>query len=140
MPMSRWTTQELSHSLAAAFGAANVEEIPTADGAIQVTLPDVGDLGITIALTDRQLFVSTPLVEAAQVRDRAAFNDACMRLNPINPLSNLGLTTINQRDTYVVFGELAPDATAAQLELEIRTLADNAIDAIETLKPYLVTP
>ncbi len=137
--MSRWTTQELSNSLSAAFGADNVEEIPTADGAIQITLPDLGDLGITIALTDRQLFVSTPLVQAEQVRDRAEFNEACMRLNPINPLSNLGLTTINQRDTYIVFGELAPDATAEQLELEIRTLADNAIDAIETLKPYLVT-
>lgn len=137
--MSRWTTQELSKSLSAAFGAENVEEIPTADAAIQVTLPETGDLGVTIAVTDRQLFVSTPLVDAGQVRDRAAFDDACMRLNPINPLSNLGLTTINRRDTYIVFGELAPDATADQLELEIRTLADNAIDAIETLKPYLVT-
>lgn len=137
--MSRWTTQELCKSLAAAFGAANVEEIPTADGALQVVLPELGDLGVTIALTDRQLFVSTPLVEAAQVRDRAEFNEACMRLNPINPLSNLGLTTINGRDTYIAFGELAPDSSVEQLELEIRTLADNAIDAIEVLKPYLVT-
>ena len=137
--MSRWTTQELCTSLSAAFGADNVEEIPTADEAIQVVLPDLGDLGITIAVTDRQLFVSTPLVEAAQVRDRAAFNEACMRLNPINPLSNLGLTTINGRDTYIVFGELSPDATAAQLELEINTLADNALDAIEALRPYLTS-
>ncbi len=135
--MSRWTLQELCTSLSAAFGADNVEEIPTADDAIQVVLPDLGDLGVTIAITDRQLFVSTLLVEAEQVRDHAAFNEACMRLNPINPLSNLGLTTINQRDTYIVFGELSPDATAAQLELEIHTLADNAIDAIEALKPYL---
>ena len=137
--MSRWTTQELCKSLAAAFGEDNVEEIATADGALQVVLPELGDLGVTIALTDRQLFVSTPLVEAAQVRDRAEFNEACMRLNPINPLSNLGLTTINSRDTYIVFGELSPDSSLDQLELEIRTLADNAIDAIEVLKPYLVT-
>lgn len=137
--MSRWTTQELCKSLADVFGDANVEEIATADGALQVVLPELGDLGVTIALTDRQLFVSTPLVEAAQVRDRAEFNEACMRLNPINPLSNLGLTTINSRDTYIVFGELSPDSNLDQLELEIRTLADNAIDAIEVLKPYLVT-
>ena len=137
--MSRWTTEELCMSLAAAFGAANVEEIPTADGAVQVVLPELGDLALTIALTDHQLFVSTPLVDAAQVRDRAAFDHACMRLNPINPLSNLGLTTINERDTYIVFGELAPDSSITQLELEIRTLGDNAIDAIEVLKPYLTT-
>lgn len=137
--MSRWTSQELSQNLAAVFGAANVEEVPTADGAIRVVMPEMGDLGVTIALTDRQLLVSTPLVDAGQVRDRAAFNEACMRLNPINPLSNLGLTTINDRDTYIVFGELAPDSSLSQLELEIRTLADNAIDAIEILKPFLVT-
>ncbi|MFD0320077.1 hypothetical protein [Lysobacter gummosus] len=58
--MSRWTTQELLTRLAVSFGADNVEEVPTADGAIQVTLPDSGDLGITIALTDREIFVSTP--------------------------------------------------------------------------------
>ena len=136
--MSRWTTQELCRTLEAVFGAENVEEVPTADDALQVVLPDCGDLAIMIAITDRQLFVSTPLVEAEQVRDRAAFNEACMRLNPINPLSNLGLMTINDSDTYIVFGELAPDATPEQIELEIRTLADNALDAVEALKPYLV--
>jgi uncharacterized protein YjfI (DUF2170 family) len=137
--MSRWTTQELLTRLSDAFGADNVEEVPTADAAIQVTLPEAGDLGITIALTDREIFVSTPLVEAAQVRDAAGFNEACLRLNPINPLSNLGLTTINERDVYIVFGEMSPDSSAEQVELEIRTLADNAIDAVEALKSYLVT-
>lgn len=136
--MSRWTTQELCRTLEAAFGAGNVEEVPTADDAIQVVLPDCGDLAIMIAITDRQLFVSTPLVEAEQVRDRVDFNDACLRMNPLNPLSNLGLMTINDRDTYIVFGELAPDSSAEQIELEVRTLADNAIDAVEVLKPYLV--
>lgn len=136
--MSRWTTQELCRTLEAAFGAGNVEEVPTADDAIQVVLPDCGDLAIMIAITDRQLFVSTPLVEAEQVRDRVDFNDACLRMNPLNPLSNLGLMTINERDTYIVFGELAPDSSAEQIELEVRTLADNAIDAVEVLKPYLV--
>lgn len=136
--MSRWTTQELCTRLEAAFGADRVEEVPTADGALQVTLPDCGDLGITIALTDRQVFVSTPLVEAESVADRAGFNEACLRLNPLNPLSNLGLTEINGRDTYIVFGELAPDSSAEQIELEVRTLAENAIDAIEALQTYLV--
>lgn len=82
--MSRWTTHELIARLQATFGAENVEEVPTADGAIQVTLPESGDLGITIALTDREIFVSTPLVESGQVRDVAGFNEACLRLNPIN--------------------------------------------------------
>ena len=136
--MSRWTTQELLTRLSNSFGAEYVEEVPTADSAIQVTLPDSGDLGITIALTDREIFVSTPLVEAGQVRDAAGFNEACLRLNPINPLSNLGLASVDGQDVYVVFGELSADSTEAQIVLDIRTLGVNAIDAIESLKPFLV--
>lgn len=34
---------------------------------------------------------------------------------------------------------MAPDSSAEQIELEIRTLADNAIDAVEALKSYLVS-
>lgn len=136
--MSHWTTEQLRERLAEAFGAANVAVLIDAERALQVVLAEAGDLEITLVVSDDQIHVSTPLVAGAQVRDRAAFNEACMRLNPINPLSNLGLATVDGNDMYVVFGELAADSTEAQIVTEIRMLGVNAIDAIETLKPYLV--
>jgi uncharacterized protein YjfI (DUF2170 family) len=136
--MSHWTTEQLHQRLAENFGAANVAVLEDAEGALQVVLADAGDLEITLVVSEDQVYVSTPLVTAAQVRDRAAFNDACLRLNPINPLSNLGLATVDGQDVYVVFGELSADSTEAQIVREIRTLGVNAIDAIETLKPFLV--
>ena len=136
--MSHWTTESLHERLAGNFGAANVAMLEDAAGALQVVLTEAGDLEITLVLSEDQIYVSTPLVTAAQVRDRAAFNDACLRLNPINPLSNLGLATVDGEDVYVVFGELSADSTEAQIVLEIRTLGVNAIDAIETLTPFLV--
>lgn len=136
--MSHWTTLQLQQQLAEHFGAANVAVLEDAAGALQVVLADAGDLEITLVLSEDQIYASTPLVTGAQVRDRAAFNDACLRLNPINPLSNLGLATVDGEDVYVVFGELSSDSTEAQIVLEIRTLGVNAIDAIETLKPFLV--
>ena len=136
--MSHWTTEQLHQRLAANFGAANVAVLEDAEGALQVVLADAGDLEITLVVSEDQVYVSTPLVTGAQVRDRAAFNDACLRLNPINPLSNLGLATVDGQDVYVVFGELSADSTETQIVLEIRTLGVNAIDAIETLKPFLV--
>lgn len=136
--MSHWTIDQLSQRLAEAFGAANVAVLEDAAGALQVVLAEAGDLEITLVASDDQIHVSTPLVAGAQVQDRAAFNDACMRLNPINPLSNLGLATVDGKDMYVVFGELSADSTEAQIVMEIRTLGVNAIDAIETLKPFLV--
>ena len=112
--------------------------LPEAEGALQVILTEAGDLEITLVLSEDQIYVSTPLVTGQQVQDRAAFNDACLRLNPINPLSNLGLASVDGEDVYVVFGELSADSTEAQIVLEIRTLGVNAIDAIETLTPFLV--
>lgn len=136
--MSHWTIEQLQQRLAENFGATNVAVLKDAENALQVVLADAGDLEITLVLSEDQIYVSTPLVTGAQVQDRAAFNDACLRMNPINPLSNLGLSTVDGQDVYVVFGELSADSTETQIVLEIRTLGVNAIDAIESLKPFLV--
>ena len=136
--MSHWTQEQLLQCLAESFGADNVAALQDSERAYQVVLPESGDLEVTLVAGEDQIYCSTPLVTAENVRDRAAFNDACMRLNPINPLSNLGLSVIDGQDVYVVFGELSGDSTQAQIIHEIRMLAVNAIDAIETLQPYLV--
>lgn len=137
--MSHWTREQLHQILADAFGADRVATLDDTETTLQVVLADAGDLEVTLVASEHQVYCSTPLVTGAQVRDRAAFNDACMRLNPINPLSNLGLATVDGQDVYVVFGELSADSTAEQIVHEIRTLGVNAIDAIETLQTYLVT-
>jgi uncharacterized protein YjfI (DUF2170 family) len=136
--MSHWTIEQLQQRLAEHFGAANVAVLKDAENTLQVVLADAGDLEVTLVLSEDQIYVSTPLVTGAQVQNRAAFNDACLRMNPINPLSNLGLSSVDGQDVYVVFGELSADSTEAQIVLEIRTLGVNAIDAIESLKPFLV--
>jgi uncharacterized protein len=136
--MSHWTIEQLRQRLAENFGDAQVASLEDAENALQVVLAEAGDLEITLVLSEDQIYVSTPLVTGAQVQDRAGFNDACLRMNPINPLSNLGLSTVDGQDVYVVFGELSADSTESQIVLEIRTLGVNAIDAIESLKPFLV--
>lgn len=136
--MSHWTQEQLLQCLADTFGSGNVAALQDAERAYQVVLPESGDLEVTLVAGEDQIYCSTPLVTADGVRDRAAFNDACMRLNPINPLSNLGLSTIDGQDVYVVFGELSGDSTQAQIIYEIRMLAVNALEAIEVLQPYLV--
>lgn len=137
--MPHWTRETLHQTLAEAFGADRVATLDDEQTTLQVVLDDAGDLEVTLVASEHQIYCSTPLVTADQVRDRAAFNDACMRLNPLNPLSNLGLATVDGQDVYVVFGELSADSTAGQIVHEIRTLGVNAIDAIETLQTYLVT-
>jgi uncharacterized protein len=110
---------------------------PGAEHTISIRLPEHGDLDIHLAASGQQLFVSTPLCMGSQVRDRAAFNDACLRLNPINPLSNIGLQSLDGEDVYTVFGELSTRSPIANIVEEIGMLADNTLQAAHALQGYI---
>ena len=108
-----------------------------AEPTIAISLPEHGDLDIHLAASGQQLFVSTPLCLGSQVRDRAAFDDACLRLNPLNPLSNIGLQTLDGEDVYTVFGELSTRSPIANIVEEVSTLADNTLQAAHALRNYI---
>ncbi|HYG06198.1 MAG TPA: YjfI family protein [Stenotrophomonas sp.] len=136
--MPQHTTVELHGLLQERYRDAGIE-VELIDGlepALNLTLREHGDMQVQVAASGGQVFVSTVLVEAARVRDRAAFNDACLRLNPLNPLSNLGLVQIEGNDAYIVFGELSASSTVEQIDEEILTLAANTLDAAESLKSF----
>lgn len=137
--MTPCSTRDLYEQLARKYDGdarISVQLMDSSDPAINVTMHEYGDMQVQIAASGSQIFVSTVLCDAVQVRDRAAFNDACMRINPINPLSNLGLTEIGGRDTYIVFGELSASACVDDVDEELQALAVNTIDAAETLKSH----
>ncbi|QOX01835.1 YjfI family protein [Xanthomonas sp. WG16] len=136
--MTQYTTVELHGLLAERYRGQpiHVELIDGMEPAINLTLADHGDMQIQVAASGSQVFVSTLLAHAEHVNDRAAFNDACLRLNPLNPLSNLGLVQVDGKDRYVVFGELSAPSTLDQIDEEIQTLAANTLDAAESLKPF----
>ncbi|MGH8032639.1 MAG: YjfI family protein [Luteimonas sp.] len=137
--MPRLTTHDLHALLAerhAGSTAMTIELIDAAEPAINLVLHDYGDMEVQIAASGAQVFVSTVLAPADRVSDRAGLNDACMRLNPLNPLSNLGLMHSDGQDLYVVFGELSSSSEIEQIDEEIQALADNTIAAVESLKPF----
>ena len=110
---------------------------PGAEPTISIHLPEHGDLAIHLAASGQQLFVSTPLCLGSQIKDRAAFNDACLRLNPINPLSNIGLQSFDGQDVYTVFGELSTRSPIANIVEEINVLADNTLQAAHALQQFM---
>ena len=141
-PMSApWTTRSLHGALVSSplrDAGVSIELIEGAEPAISVTMPEHGDLVIQLAVSGEQVFVSVPLCGADQVRDRARFNDACLRLNPVNPLSNIGLLTIDGGDVYIVFGELSARAPLENVVEEILVLADNTLEAAEAFAHEIV--
>ena len=134
-PMSTaWNTTALFHELKGSeLEAAGValELVEGAEPAISATMRQHGDLIIQLAVSGDQIFVSAPLCLGTQVKDRARFNEACLRMNPINPLSNIGLQTFDGEDVYIVFGELSARSPLANVIEEILVLADNTLDAAQ---------
>lgn len=134
-PMSTaWNTLALYKELAGTeLGSRGVklELIEGAEPSIAATMAEHGDLVIQLAVSGEQIFVSAPLCSASQVKDTHRFNEACLRLNPVNPLSNIGLVTVDGDDLYIVFGELSARAPLGNVVEEILVLADNTLDAAE---------
>ncbi len=140
-PQAAWTARPLFEALQPyliRYGMA-AELIDGADPTIHIVVDDDGDMDVTMAVSGDQIFVSVPLVTAADVADVPGLNDACLRMNPINPLSNLGIVRQpDGEDIYIVFGELSSRSPVLNVLEEIRVLADNALDAAEAIEPFLI--
>lgn len=137
--MSRITTHEIFEQLArrhAGDASQTIELVEGVNPAINLTLHEHGDMEIQIAAAGDQVLVSTVLAPADAVKDRHAFNDVCMRLNPQYPLSNMGIAHVDGRDIYIVFGQLSSTSTVDQIDEEIAALAENTIAAAESLQSF----
>lgn len=114
----------------------SLELIDGAEPAINLTMHEFGDMEIQLAASGQQILVSTVLAPAGRVRDAAGLNEAALLLNPLNPLSNLGIVEHDGKREYVVFGELSAASNVDAIDEEIRTLAANTIDAAESLQQF----
>ena len=65
----------------------------------------------------------------AEQADRHTFNEFLLKAQRIVPLSNFAITTVNDEDVYELMGELSCKTTLQTILIELRTLAENAIDA-----------
>ncbi len=135
-PTAAWTARPLFEALQpylTRYGMA-AELIDGADPTIHIVVDDDGEMDVTMAVSGDQIFVSVPLVTVGDVADVPGLNDACLRMNPINPLSNLGIVRqADGEDVYIVFGELSSRSPVLNVLEEIRVLADNALDAAEAI-------
>jgi len=137
----QWTIQALYEALKTSefgkTGHASLRLHEGAEPAIQIELHDLGDLPLQMVASGGEVNVSTLLCDASQVKDRSAFNEACLRLNTIYPLSNFGLSKIGGKDVYIVFGQLSSLAPLPNVIEEVIVLGHNTIQAANELHPYL---
>lgn len=135
-----WTTRALHGELARSplADTATIDLIDGSEPTIQMSLHDQGDLPVFVSVAGGQIMVSTTLWETSQVKDRNAFNEAALKLNPVNALSNIGIVAVEPgRDAYVMFGELSASSPIDTVVEEIQMLALNTIEAAEAFASHL---
>ncbi|MBD8879827.1 MULTISPECIES: YjfI family protein [Rhodanobacter] len=137
----QWTTRSLFEALQASDyvkeGRARISLEHAPEAVIHIEAHDHGDLPMQMLASGTEVHVSTVLCLASSVKDRGTFNDACLRLNPIYPLSNIGLSTVHGNDAYIVFGQLSALSPLANVIEEIHTLGHCATQAAHELHSHL---
>ena len=133
-----WTVKTLSEALKASAltrpGEMTVRVLEGAEPVLRVIMHEHGDLPIFVSVGAEQIVVSALLWPVDEQPDRHAFNEFLLKAQKLVPLSNFGITTVNGRDYYELFGELACKTTLQTVLIELRTLAENAIEAASDLR------
>lgn len=93
------------------------------------------ELPMFVTQSDEQILCICYLWNEDEVRadKRLEMLEAMLDLNVPMPLSSFA----RLQDQYVLYGALSTGSRAEELALELITLSDNAVDAIETMTSYL---
>ncbi|MDO8380334.1 MAG: YjfI family protein [Pseudomonadota bacterium] len=137
MTQTAWTVRSLKTALDAASKegeALAARVVEGADPVLLVTMPDAGDLEIFVSVSDQQIAASVLLWPVDEQEDRHAFNEFLLKAQKLVPLSNFGITTVADRDFYELFGELATTSSLEDILIELRMLAENALEAASDLR------
>lgn len=138
MTDTAWTVRSLTDALhrcdAAASGEFTARIVEGSDPVLLVTMHEHGDLEIFVNVSEAQIAASVLLWPCDEQPDRDAFNEFLLKAQKIVPLSNFGIGTVDARDYYELFGELATTSSLDTIVIELRTLAENAIEAATDLR------
>lgn len=138
MSQTPWTVRSLKAALDEAPGrGADEITVSVLDGADEILLATMhwhGDLEIYISVSDQQVAASALLWPVDEQEDRHAFNEFLLKAQKLVPLSNFGICVVGGRDYYELFGELSTTTTIEDILIELRTLAENAIEVASDLR------
>lgn len=132
----KWTAARLFEALkadTARQGALADIRLEGAPPAVTLALSQYGGQAVRLAVSDEEIFVTTVLCEKSAVKQPARFNEACLRLGPTLPLSNVGLVG----NDYILFGQLSAHSPLANIVEELDVLGRNAVETLNALSALI---
>ena len=110
-------------------GEMTLRVLEGADPVLLATMHEYGDLPIYLSVGGAQIVCSVLLWPVSEQADTGRFNEFLLKAQRVVPLSNFAITTVGDQDVYELMGELSSKTTLHTILIELRTLAENAIDA-----------
>jgi uncharacterized protein YjfI (DUF2170 family) len=117
-------------------GEMTLRVLEGADPVLLAQMHEYGDLPVYLSVGGAQIVCSVLLWPVAEQADRAAFNEFLLKAQRVAPLSNFAITNVGGEDVYELMGELSCKTTLQTILIELRTLAENAIDATELRETF----
>ena len=102
---------------------------------LQVSVEGTEELPIFVTVTEEQMLCISYLFDKNELKDGVAdeLNATLLQLNVPMPLSSFAII----ENKYSIFGSLSVNSSFEDIAHELVTLADNAVDALETIEEYL---
>jgi uncharacterized protein len=129
-----WTIGRLADALGAHREELSVERIESAEPVLRVTMHDHGDLAVFVSCAGEQIVVSTLLWPVDEQPEAEKFNRFLLKAQKLVPLSNFAITELDGREYYELIGELSIESSEREILIELRVLAQNALDAAADLR------
>ncbi|KQM61864.1 MULTISPECIES: YjfI family protein [unclassified Sphingomonas] len=131
-----WTTTGLADALRGPDFAdeLTVEQIEQAEPVLKITMHHFGDLAIFASVAGEQIVVSSLLWPVDEQADQHAFNRFLLKTQKLVPLSNFAIAEVGGREYYELVGELSVESSLHTVLIELRVLAQNAIEAASELR------
>jgi uncharacterized protein YjfI (DUF2170 family) len=136
MPSDTWTTESLFMALtgtdAVTTGAIEVELVHGTSDSLAATMTNFGDLSIIMSVGTEQILAQVLLWPVDSLKDPAGFAEMALRTHKLMPLSTFGIAKgPDGIDYYELFGAMSASSKLDDVVLELETLADNAIEAVQ---------
>lgn len=137
---SPWTVTGLKDAIAATDlvepGEFTLEVVPGAEPVLMVKLPELGDLDLFVSISGEQILTSVLLWPRDSQAEPEAFEAMMLRNHKkYLPLSALGITTVDGREWYEIWGAMSARSVLPSILTEFRTIAQNAVELGRDLGP-----
>lgn len=128
----------LKSSPLALSGRYSFSLVEGAEPVILAVAHDFGDVHVFVALTAEIAIVQATLFPVSQVTDTARLNDRILRTEKLFDLANISIDTDpDGTEYYVIYGALRASSSLDDIQFEIDTLAQNAVNAAAAYREFI---